>query len=174
MAETGATRGASQSRSSHVTFTLPNGHPLLVRLFPANERLAVDVERVGAKLLPRSRTEPEFRAALQNTLRHWYPQLEIHEQQPLAAIWDGDLTWYLLRDGRVHRENPRVERLHTALGSARDLTEDAQAAIRRSRSIRVGARTAADGAEPARGGDDSMGDDAYLGDPYLGDDDRAD
>src|SRR3954453_18800067 len=105
MADTGAVRSPSPGRSSHVTFTLSNGHPLLVRLFPPNARLAVDVQRVGEKLLPASRTEPEFRAALQNTLRHWYPQLEIHEQQPLAAIWDGDLTWYLLRDGRVHREN---------------------------------------------------------------------
>lgn len=90
---------------------------------------------------------------LEMGLRRWYPRLSIHAQADLASLAPASPVWYAMRDGRVHGEDPRIDRLHAALAAARDVTADADAAIYRSRSIRRAVLSGANGATSADAGE---------------------
>jgi hypothetical protein len=121
----------------HVEFTSPRRGRIIVRVFPPDRRLADDIRRVGLAVLGTSADDAGLRHNLETGLRGWYPRLTIHEQEDLASLLPEDRTWYAMRDGRVHQPDPRIDRLHAALANARDLTEEADSALDRSRTIRT-------------------------------------
>jgi hypothetical protein len=143
------------------------GRMIQVHVFPDEKRLAADVARAADSVRDSAGSDDELsRAAVEQRLRAWYPRLVIHSRTEFAAIMPSEEVWYVMRDGRVRRPNDRIERLHAALATARDITADADAALIRSRTIasaagsprapRRGAPTATlepeDGSEPAVGG----------------------
>ena len=132
----------------HVAFTGPEGARIVVRVFPQDRRLAEDIRRVGLAALGASADDAELRLRIERGLRGWYPRLSIHEQEQLASLLPHERTWYAMRDGRVHQADPRIDRLHAALATARDLTAEADSALGRSRAI----QTEVVGGRPGRRG----------------------
>lgn len=139
MAEGDAVRGPVPASGDHGSFITPEGRRLVVRVFPADRRLVADLQRVAARVLGSCATDSAFRDALEAGLREWYPRMAIHPQADLASLLPSERLWYAMRDGRVHRRDARLERLHSALATARDVTEVADAALCRSRTLRVAA-----------------------------------
>ena len=139
-----------------------------LHVFPDEARLAADVARAAALVDPEAHTDRErWRVAVEQRLRTWYPRLVIHSRTDFAAIMPSEEVWYVMRDGRVRRPDDRIERLHAALATARDVTEEADAALTRSRGIAAAAgstrgdrrRSATATLEPPTGGGTSGGDD---------------
>jgi len=107
-----------------------------LHVFPDEARLAADVAKAADAVDPEARSDRErWRAAVEQRLRTWYPRLVIHSRTDFAAIMPSEEVWYVMRDGRVRRPDDRIERLHAALATARDVTADADAALVRSRGI---------------------------------------
>lgn len=142
---TGATQ-PQPGRGDTVMLSSPDGRGPVVHLFPADPRLAADVRRVAESIARAPDDDDAFLEELEMGLRKWYPRLSIHAQAELASLAPASRVWYAMRDGRVHGEDPRIDRLHAALAAARDVTEDAGAAIVRSRSIRKVVLAGVDGA----------------------------
>jgi hypothetical protein len=125
------------------------GRTIQVHVFPDEKRLAADVVRAADSVAPEAGSDRELsRAAVEHRLRVWYPRLVIHSRTDFAAIVPSEEVWYVMRDGRIRRPDERIERLHAALATARDVTADADAALIRSRSIAA----AAGSRRPVRGG----------------------
>jgi hypothetical protein len=116
-----------------VTLERPGSRPILVRTFPAERRFADDVRRVAADASTPPCTDEVLRSRIESALRAWYPRLTIHARTDFGALDQAEILWYALRDGRVRPEEPRTDRLHAALATARDVTDEAEAALRHAR-----------------------------------------
>jgi hypothetical protein len=158
-AQSGRSGTSSEVRfpaASHVTIRAAHGRRIVVRLFPEAARLARDVSRAAAEVGDAA-TEEALRAALEQRLRAWYPRLTIHERTELAALDLEEPVWYVMRDGRVHLPEPRIDRIHDALAVARDVTSEAAETIARAQEI-VAAAAGAVGRRSSRAADRQRGD----------------
>lgn len=143
-AQSGRSGPDSEARfpaASHVTIETAQGGRIVVRLFPEAARLASDVKRAAAEVAD-AKTDEELRHALETRLRTWYPRLTVHPRTDLAALALQEVVWYVMRDGRVHPTDPRIDRMHDALAVAREVTSEAGEAIARAREV-VGAAAGA-------------------------------
>ncbi len=114
----------------------------LLRFFPADGGL----ERALREALERYAGHParDVRLLVEAELQGTYRNLAIHEQDELARLEVESLpTWYVLRDGRIHRPSVRVGRLSRALAEARDECRRSGVAIERARELVWAAAVAA-------------------------------
>jgi hypothetical protein len=117
-----------------------DGASIRIRVFPSDPRFAEDVRRVAGELaspdgLGPSDDDETARRLLESMLRGWYPRATVHERTEFGAPSHSERLWYVLRDGGVRPLNPRRERLHAALATARDLTAESEAVIDESRDL---------------------------------------
>jgi hypothetical protein len=128
--------GAVQSSAGPRDVRIPGGSTIALHVFPDDPRLWRDISRVADRMGPDEVADPErLRSAIETALRAWYPRLTIHTRTDIAALMPSDEVWYVMRDGRVGRPDERIDRLHAALATARDITEEADAALSRSHQI---------------------------------------
>jgi hypothetical protein len=106
-----------------------------IRVFPAEQRLAKDVGRAVGQVAGSATDAEDLLVRLQNALRAWYPRMTIHERLEFGALDGAEPLWYALRDGRIHPDDPRKDRLHAALATARDMTEEASLNLDRARVL---------------------------------------
>ena len=142
--------GGSESAGGH-TIRLADGSSIELRVFPDDPRLSRDVQRVAAaRLVEDSGDRDRLRAAIERSLRAWYPSLAVHERTDFAAILPDDEVWYVLRDGHVGPHDERRDRLHAALSTARDVAAQADATLNHSQQVaaEVEHDTAAGGRRP--------------------------
>ena len=135
VARDGPDQPASERRAQGGTFVLdgPGGASIFLRIFPEEARLAEDARRAAEGLGDQASSLDELRAQLEKRLRAWYPRLAIRAREDLASLSQAEHVWYVLRDGRVHGPEPRLDRLHAAMATARDVKSDAARAIERAR-----------------------------------------
>src|SRR5687768_4560978 len=98
--------------ATSVSFSTADGASIIVRVFPEDRRLADDVRRAVRAATPRERSPEDARTSLESTLRAWYPRLRIRPREDLASLSEAEHVWYVMRDGRVHAPEPRLDRLH--------------------------------------------------------------
>jgi hypothetical protein len=143
--------------ATSVSFSTADGASIIVRVFPEDRRLADDVRRAVRAATPRERSPEDARTSLESTLRAWYPRLRIRPREDLPSLSEAEHVWYVMRDGRVHAPEPRLDRLHAAMANARDVQSEAAEVLTRTREL-VGV-LAGDTATRRRGrGDADAGD----------------
>ena len=141
---------AATATVADVRLVRQGSRPVLVRAFPAERHFADDVQRIVLELASEAGDDDTIRERLETTLRAWYPRLSVHERTDFGALDGAEMVWYVLRDGRVRPDDPRIDRIHAALATAREVSDDAETAIRHAREAvamvagRHGARSNAD------------------------------
>jgi hypothetical protein len=81
--------------------------PIVLRVFPRDPRLLSDAQSVAKRAAPDAATEDELRHHVESALRVWYPRLSIHLRDEIAGFRNSERCWYVMREGRVGRPNPR-------------------------------------------------------------------
>ena len=108
------------------------GTTVVVHVFPDDPRLLQDVRRTALAMQADVADAEGLRDAVERGLRPWYPRLTISERDDLARLNDPEHVWYVMRDGRVRRPREQIDRLYSALATARDTSEQASEALRRA------------------------------------------
>jgi hypothetical protein len=118
-----------------VSFSTADGASIVVRVFPEDRRLAEDVRRAIGAATPREKSAEDARTTLEAALRAWYPRLRIRPREDLASLSEAEHVWYVMRDGRIHAPEPRLDRLHAALANARDVRTETGDVLTRAREL---------------------------------------
>lgn len=121
--------------AASVSFATADGASIVVRVFPEDHRLAEDVRRAIRAATPRETSAEDTRTTLESALRAWYPRLRIRPREDLASLSEAEHVWYVMRDGRVHAPEPRLDRLHAALANARDVRTETGDVLTRAREL---------------------------------------
>jgi hypothetical protein len=138
-------RGVRLRPDLQLELTAADGSRILIRTFPEDRRLAEDLQRAAGAALRAAAGDETLLERLEDALRPWYPRLTIHPREDLASLSGEDQVWYAMRDGHIHRPEPRLDRLHAALANARDVKSDSDEAIAHARDL-----VATSGRRPAR------------------------
>ena len=125
----------SGQRATSVSFSTADGASISVRVFPEDSRLAEDVRRAVRDATPRDQSAQAVRTSLESALRAWYPRLRIRPRDDLASLSEAEQVWYVMRDGRVHAPEPRLDRLHAAMANARDVRTESGEVLTRAREL---------------------------------------
>jgi hypothetical protein len=124
-----------------VSISTADGTTVVVRTFPEDPHVAADVLKVVSMIATPGSRPPQLLEELERGLRAWYPRMRIRPREELASLSQTEHVWYAMRDGRVHPPDSRLDRLHAAMATARDVTSDADHAIARAREL-VGSASA--------------------------------
>ena len=119
-----------QPHGSQVLMT--NESSISIHAFPEDERLVQDVRRTALAMASEHASEPELRRRVEQSLRQWYPRLTISRREDFASLGPREHVWYVLRDGRVRRPQPAIDRMYTALADARETSAAWDSAMRRA------------------------------------------
>src|SRR5262245_45477743 len=137
---------------SAVVLRTPDGTGITVHAFPRTMSFFDDIERAwAAETDPANDDRPlsDRSASLQTLLRRWYPRVSVQQQDGTARISEHDLVWYVYREGRMHRQDDRLDALHVALHRARRTGDDNATAMEDAREA-MGAATAGQQARKAK------------------------
>jgi hypothetical protein len=109
-----------------------NESSISIHAFPEDERLVQDVRRTALAMAAEHASEPELRRRVEQSLRQWYPRLTISRREDFAGLGPKEHVWYVLRDGRVRRPQPVIDRMYTALADSREVSAAWDSAMRRA------------------------------------------
>lgn len=113
---------------------LPDGARIVIQPFPRERSFARDIARVLKALRGDAASEARLRMDVQDTLRSWYPRIEIQPRNALAGLIAEEHVWYALRDGRVRQASDQTNRLHAALSNARQTSVESDVAVEHARA----------------------------------------
>lgn len=113
-----------------------DGTSISVHPFPDDPRFVGDVRRALSSLAHVTGCdESVLLRGARETLRRWYPYLEIHARDPLGSLVQGDRVWYVMRDGTVRAPREVVDRMQGIFAEARQTVEASNRAMARSRAV---------------------------------------